>query len=85
MHFFFCADEGSLEPRHETWSVANQHCTEMTTCDLTERRNLFTLLDLCVSSMTQGCSWWAQDRDTHIQKTMEIIKDFIEKKLQQQR
>ena len=56
VHALFCAAERVLEPRHETWSVASQNCTELTSCDQREGRNLCTFLDLCVSSVTQKIS-----------------------------
>ena len=45
-----------LEPRHESRSVASQHCTVITACAQTEGRNLSAHLDLCVSFVTQKIS-----------------------------
>ena len=39
MHTLLRNREG-LEPRHVTWSVASQHCTVITTCDQTEKKEL---------------------------------------------
>ena len=36
VHALCCAAERVLEPRHETWSVAGQHYTEISTCDQIE-------------------------------------------------
>ena len=54
-HVLFCAPERVLEP-YKSRSCARQHWTQITTCDQTDRKNLSTHLDLCVSSVTQKIS-----------------------------
>ena len=63
-HALFCESERVLEPRHEPWSVAGQHNTEITTCDQTEGRDcVYTSRFVRVIRDSEDQSKQAQDRD----------------------